>query len=183
MQELRYIFISDRTHLFSCQRPCSRCLITTLSRIAWGLRWSLIGTQFKLNFWERNGSVSATELSSWLKSTDWSFRIQQIPFSTFSAFFDISFSLRVTITLFISKIKQFLGWLGIDERLICQFWLATVCSDALFAAIKCPNTWIYRHRWVFRVVEQIKFTWFTAKIKDKLYYLEIVNYTTYIVFL
>lgn len=74
MQELRYIFISDSTHLFSGRRLCSPCLITSLSRILWGLRWSLIGTQFKLNFWERSGSVSATELSSCLNCVDSSFQ-------------------------------------------------------------------------------------------------------------
>ena len=62
MQELRYILLATAHICFLVEDHARRCLITSLSRMLWGLRWSLIGTQFKLNFWERSGSVSATEL-------------------------------------------------------------------------------------------------------------------------
>ena len=184
MQELRYIFISDSTHLFSCRRPCSVLFdyisLKNVARLTLISDWHSIQIEFlrAQRECECNGTFPS-DLTALTGASEW-----MTPFSRLRAL--LLLSLRVTFTLFVSKVKlngHNSGWLGIDKRLICQFRLATVCSDALFAAIKCPNTWIYWHRWVFRAVEQIKFTSFTAKIKDKLYYLEIVNYTTYIVFL
>lgn len=64
MQELRYIFIDDSTNLFTCRKPCKRCLIKSRERLrSTSLSHSTLNSNWI--FWEHSSEAEYNGILSW----------------------------------------------------------------------------------------------------------------------